>query len=207
MNNNSQRGFNEIVKEKDLDALLEATHKLCNYKITVQNVKLPIYIDRKDVAQDAMLKVFKAYRRFDPTKASANTYFGRIIDNVIVDHVRNSWNQITGQGFSRSADEISAQAYEQLADISVVVDDFYGRDKEDIAQQTINVSSQCKADFLFSELLADLGDTLTKREKEIFILRYEGYTHEEIAKKLGVSRPTVAKDWRRVRKIILDWIY
>lgn len=204
-----QRGLNEIVKDEALDELLEASRKLCSYKMYARNVKLPVYVDKQDVEQDVMLKVFKAYKRFDPTKASADTYFNRVIDNAIIDHVRNSWNQITGQGFSSTADKVNIQIYEQLANTYADehIEDFNKRSSERIEQQTASISSKTETDFLFSELLSDLEDTLTAREKQIFVLRYEGYTHEEIAEKLNVSRPTVAKDWRRIRKIILDWIY
>lgn len=204
-----QRGLNEIMKDEALDELLEASRKLCRYKMYARNVKLPVYVDKQDVEQDVMLKVFKAYKRFDPTKASADTYFNRVIDNAIVDHVRNSWNQITGQGFSSTADKVNIQTYEQLANTYADehIEGFNKRSSERIEQQTASISSKTETDFLFSELLSDLEDTLTAREKQIFVLRYEGYTHEEIAEKLNVSRPTVAKDWRRIRKIILDWIY
>lgn len=204
-----QRGLNEIMKDEALDELLEVSRKLCNYKMYARNVKLPVYVDKQDVEQDVMLKVFKAYKRFDPTKASADTYFNRVIDNAIIDHVRNSWNQITGQGFSSTADKDNIQTYEQLANTCAdeSIEDFNKRSIERIEQQIASISCKTETDFLFSELLSDLEDTLTAREKQIFVLRYEGYTHEEIAEKLNVSRPTVAKDWRRIRKIILDWIY
>lgn len=204
-----QRGFNEMVEDEALDELLEASRKLCNYKMYTQNIQLPIYVDKEDVAQDTMLKVLKAYKKFDPTKASANTYFSRVIDNAIIDHVRNSWNQITGQGFSSVANKLNSLTYNRLVNSldNEENEQSFNTSTERIEQQINKISSKTKTDFLFSELLADLEYTLTEREKDIFILRYEGYTHEEIAKKLGVSRPTIAKDWRRVRKIVLDWIY
>ena len=209
---NVQRVFNELVEDKALDELLEASRKLCNYKMYTQNIQLPIYVDKEDVMQDAMLKVFKAYKKFDPTKASANTYFSRVIDNAIIDHIRNSWNQVNGQGFSSAANKLNSLTYSRLVNSLDNEDNgeneqFFKTSIEKIEQQINKISSKTKTDFLCSELLADLEYTLTEREKDIFILRYEGYTHEEIAKKLGVSRPTIAKDWRRVRKIVLDWIY
>jgi len=36
-----KRTFNDMVAEENLDELLEATRKLCGYKIKSQNIQLP----------------------------------------------------------------------------------------------------------------------------------------------------------------------
>lgn len=205
----TKRTFNDMVAEDSLDELLEATRKLCNHKLYVKDIQLPTYIDREDVMQDAMIKVFKAYKKFDPTKASANTYFTRIIENTVIDHVRHS------QVYS-SVQETTYEYGHEVVNIAtgmITVATGFGAEasnppravfKEEKLKDLILASSM--EGQLFTELMMDLKDALTEREKQIFRLRYAGYTHAEIAEKLGVSRPTVAKDWLRIRELILGLI-
>lgn len=197
-----------MVAEDNLDELLEATRKLCNHKITVHSVQLPTYVDREDVMQDAMLKVFRAYERFDSTKASANTYFTRIIENTIIDHIRHSQTQYSVNDVSGVSDAYGTRILELI--------DGNGLQRRKREGESTAVNDTRVKDLIYGssleeqllmELMLDLDKMLNERELQIFNLRYEGYTHEEIAEKIGVSRPTVAKDWVRVRKIVLGLIY
>lgn len=205
-----KRAFNDVIEDGCLDELLETTRKICNHKLRTNNVKLPTYVGEEDVVQDAMIKVFRAYKRFDPTKASANTYFTRIIDNTIVDHVRHSQVQNSVQDISSSSDSYGANIIKLVTGSGKFLDDSGENDLprgiKDMAVRD-RIQSSSKEEQLFTELMLDLKEMLTERELKIFNLRYAGYTHEEIAKKIGVSRPTVAKDWLRVRKIVLELIY
>ena len=204
----AKRTFNNMVAENELDELLEATRKLCNHKISVQNIKLPTYIDREDVMQDAMLKVFRAYERFDPTKASANTYFTRIVENTIIDHIRHSQTQHTVNDISGVSDAYGTGIL-RIVDGNGVQVKKRGMESTALNDTRVKdlIHGSSLEEQLLTELMLDLDEMLTERELQIFSLRYEGYTHEEIAEKIGVSRPTVAKDWVRVRKIVLDLIY
>jgi len=186
-----QKGFNEIVEDKDMDELMKATKRVCNYKLYSQNVKLPPYLDKDDVIQDAMFKVFKAMDRFDSNKANAYTYITRIIDNVIIDYIRkskNDWLETTELLDHYQSSKVTSTLTEQ-----------------DILDMN-RPSKEYNKDFLSSELIMDLNRSLTYSEKQIFSLRYQGYTHQEIATKLKMSRPSVAKKWRKIRKVILNWI-
>ncbi|GEM_PF-6274906 len=202
----TKRTFNEMVAEGELDELLLATRKLCNHKLHTQNVKLPNYIDEEDVMQDAMLKVFKAYKKFDSCKATANTYFTQIIENTIIDHIRHSWTQPTLQGFSGLHDTYCAEIITYCTgETSVSSSTERSNKKVEIQHLSHNLTDEISEYKLFTKMIADLEDKLTPREQKILKLRYAGYTHQEIADKMGVSRPTVAKDWLRVRKIVLKW--
>jgi RNA polymerase sigma factor (sigma-70 family) len=201
-----KRTFNDMVAEENLDELLEATRKLCGYKIKSQNIQLPNYIGVEDVMQDAAIKVYKAYKRFDPKKASANTYFTRVIERVIIDHIRHSQTQLSGMS---SVEDVFDSKMMDACTGNISVED-KGLDelpKSHCLDLDSMMMNEGEEDRLFSEILIDLGNELTKREKKIFVLRYIGYTHEEIAKKMNISRPTVAKDWGRVRKLVLNLIY
>lgn len=196
-----------MVAEENLDELLEATRKLCNYKLQVNNIKLPTYIENEDVMQEVAIKVYQAYKKFDPSKASANTYFTRIIERVIIDFIRHRKHQLACQDSSSAMDKFGYNLIEVLSgNINV-----YNNERESTeGASTFNrlVDSVMKGNYtnenLFTELLIDLKNMLTERELKIFKLRYVGYTLEEIAEKLKVSRPTVARDWLRVRKVLME---
>jgi len=206
-----RRTFNDMVADDSLDELLEATRKLCNHKLHTKNVKLPTYIGREDVMQDAMIKVFQAYRKFDPSKASANTYFTRVIDRVIIDHVRHSRGQSSVQGTSAASDEFGANVVDFITgNISVDSDEranAFGKNSNASEQAQVTTIGGYHKEGLSIELEIDLERLLTERETKVFKLRHAGYTHAEIAEKLKVSRPTVAKDWLQVRKVLSELLY
>lgn len=201
-----KKTFNEMVAEDSLDELLEATRKLCNYKLQANNIKLPTYIGKEDVMQDAMIKVFKAYRKFDPSKSSANTYFTRIIDRVIIDHIRRSKSQPSLQWANASVDELGATIIDlTTGNISVAKDLEQGTRRANIIKQVQKpVNDAYREEHLTIDVQLDLKNILSDREIKIFKFKYEGYTLQEIADKLGVSRPTVAKDWLRVREVLME---
>ncbi len=201
-----KKTFNEMVAEDSLDELLEATMKLCSYKLQANNIKLPTYIGEEDVVQDAMIKVFKAYRKFDPSKSSANTYFTRIIDRVIIDHIRRAKSQPSIQGASASVDELGSTIIDLITgNISAVKDLEQGTGRTGIIKQAqIPVNDDYSGEHLIIDVQLDLKNILSDREAKIFKFKYEGYTLQEIADKLGVSRPTVAKDWLRVREVLME---
>lgn len=201
-----RKTFNEMVAEGSLDELLEATRKLCSYKLQANNIKLPTYIGKEDVMQDAMIKVFKAYRKFDPSKSSANTYFTRIIDRVIIDHIRRAKSQPSLQWASASVDELGSTIIDLITgNISAVKDLEQGtRHTNIIKQAQIPVNDDYRGEHLIIDVQLDLKNILSDREAKIFKFKYEGYTLQEIADKLGVSRPTVAKDWLRVREVLME---
>lgn len=201
-----KKTFNEMVAEDSLDELLEATRKLCNYKLQANNIKLPTYIGKEDVVQDAMIKVFKAYRKFDPSKSSANTYFTRIIDRVIIDHIRRSKSQLSLQWANASVDELGSTIIDLITgNISAIEDlEQVTRYTDTIKQAQIPVNDNYREEHLIIDVQLDLKNILSDREAKIFKFKYEGYTLQEIADKLGVSRPTVAKDWLRVREVLME---
>ena len=51
-------------------------------------------------------------------------------------------------------------------------------------------------------LLAELTNKLTRREREVCVLRYGGFTEEEIAQKLAVSQPRISQICAQVKKKI-----
>lgn len=201
-----KKTFNEMVAEDSLDELLEATMKLCSYKLQVNNIKLPTYIGKEDVVQDAMIKVFKAYRKFDPSKSSANTYFTRIIDRVIIDHIRRAKSQPSLQWANASVDELGSTIIDLITgNISAIEDlEQVTRYTNTIKQAQIPVNDNYREEHLIIDVQLDLKNILSDREAKIFKFKYEGYTLQEIADKLGVSRPTVAKDWLRVREVLME---
>lgn len=198
-----QKTFNDIIKEENLDELMKAVRKICNHKLKANNIKLPVYLDKEDIIQDASYKVYCAYKKFDPSKASANTYFTRIIERVIIDYIRVSnkySNQIFAQNETPLSDDFASELY------NVVTGNLSSacfNDQKDIQEFLKNNSGN---DNFIVDLFTDLKELLSEREMQILKLRYAGYNHEEIAEKLGVSRPTIAKDWLRIRKIIIDLI-
>lgn len=200
-----KRTFNEMVAEDNLDELLEATRKLCRYKLQANNVKLPIHMGREDVMQDAMVKVFQAYRRFDPKKASANTYFTRIIDRVIIDHIRQSKSEPSIQGVNASVDRLGSNIINTITgNTSTATCREFSKNANMFKQAQIIANNGYREEHLTIDIQLDLKKMLSEREIKIFKFKYEGYTLQEIADKLGVSRPTVAKDWSRVREILTE---
>lgn len=202
-----EKTFNDMVAEENLDELLEATRKLCNYKLQVNNIKLPTYIENEDVMQEVAIKVYQAYKKFDPSKASANTYFTRIIERAIIDFIRHRKHQLACQDSSSAMDKFGYNLIELLSgNINVYNNERESTDRAPTFNRLVDsvIKDNYTSENLFTELLIDLKNMLTERELKIFKFKYEGYTLQEIADKLGVSRPTVAKDWLQVREVLME---
>jgi RNA polymerase sigma factor (sigma-70 family) len=65
-------------------------------------------------------------------------------------------------------------------------------DFSDEGEQAKNVESKVEVELLIKRF--------TPRQREILYMKLDGYTHEEIAKKLGISKKTVDREMSLVRK-------
>lgn len=196
------KSFNEAVTEGDVDELLKVTQKICYYKLQKRNVKMPTFISKEDVVQDCMIKVYQALDKFDSSKASANTYFTRIIERVIIDSIRyyqakerlkDEYNDFVIDTYCGNISSSSESDRDSLINLN-----------DDMLMQKVT-DYDWDEDLLFRDVLNNLSDMLSERERKILILRYNGYTHQEVADILGLSRATIAKEWRRVRKLVLEY--
>jgi len=189
-----QKSFNKAINTNDLEALLDTAKKVCSYNIKTRNIQLPPFMDREDIIQEVLFKVYKAFDKFDNSKSSANTYFNRVIDRVIIDCIRKV---STMQKYvSNSALDYTSNEY-----LDNVLYADQSNEKSTLVQKYCNNTLNTSTGVVeVKELLIDLQNVLTDRQRSILKLRYSGYTFHDIAKKLGVSCPTVQNDWKLIKQ-------
>lgn len=188
----SKKSFNEAVEMNDLELLFRSTKKVCSSVINIKRYKLPNHLDIEDITQEAVIKLLKALDSFDSTKSTANTFCNRVINNLIIDYVRSA--VVESKKVDNSVGITSGDENFELGCTG---------DRSTIIPQDNDTNSE----YHMVELLASITKTLTDRQRELFMLRQEGYTMEEIAKKLSISRRTAQTDWSRVSQVLLDLIY
>jgi RNA polymerase sigma factor (sigma-70 family) len=173
--------LDELFDLNDVDEFLKATHRICNTKLRKVNINEE---DKKDVSQEILLRVYKAIKQYDKEKATATTFFNKVIDNGIMTYLRYMKNNsnILFNNILSIIDEYDEEVEDEKAfGVQIAGDDT----EYDVLDVIMDFTNHCG---------------LSETEKKIFKLRYEGYEFQDIAKTLGVSKARVSQLW----KIILQ---
>lgn len=84
-------------------------------------------------------------------------------------------------------DYIKKNSNYHLMYVDDINDEDFGADKVVFAHSHVNEGEQ---DIALSDYMSIIDITLTAREKQVFLLYYEGYIHKEIADKFKISEGT-----------------
>lgn len=133
----------------------------------------------EDLIQCGMLGLCKAVETYNEERSKFSTYAGKVILNEIRIELRRR------------------KKYNGDVSLSTVVHS----DEDDLTLEDQLVSQD---DVYYSDDEAMLSK-LTKREREVAILRSQGYKQEEIATKLGVRQAQISRICTRIKSKWRDW--
>lgn len=141
--------------------------------------------DAKDLAQEAFLRVFRAFRRIDPA-ASLEAWLYRIVTNLYIDLLRK---HPKGRVESISAPITTPQGSEMQRE--------WPAPEADSPEATIDGQMDAMVQQALLALPADL-------RMVVVLSDIEGFAYEEIARMLEVPLGTVKSRLHRARKILQE---
>lgn len=133
--------------------------------------------DIQDLTQELLIVAWLAIGTYDPAKeASLKTWVNRKMDYFIQDFVRDEKNR-----------KIHIEYVGDLWDLYQFVEEY-----------------QAARSLVVNEDMEEIYELLNPKQQDILRLKLEGYTHEEIAEKLGYSDNSgVAHQWKLIAKEIM----
>lgn len=132
--------------------------------------------DRRDLAQDILLQLWRAWPRFDPARAKLTTWMYRIALNVAISALRRP--AVAAAARSAVLDDTAHAAHAALAVASAETDD-------DRLEQ------------LYSAIA-----TLAPLDRALVVLHLDGIPHARIAEVLGLGASNVATKLSRLRALL-----
>lgn len=130
----------------------------------------------KDILQEAFIKVFRSIESYD-RKGSLKGWIRRIVVNTAIDHYRKKVKT------------------EEFLDI------------EQIADNEVNQLTESDTNDAAEIDIIGKVDSLPNGAKMVFnLFALEGYSHKEIAEKLGISEGTSKSQFSRARMLLQKWI-
>lgn len=147
--------------------------------------------DEEDLYQDAVELIVKQERHFDPTKGNLENWVWMQTATAIQDsydfHTRRKDINLD---YAVHVDRSKYYEGNDLASKGYVT----GRDGKDTRRAPRVVDSEV----VF--VVEDIANTLSDFQRSVLDLRVQGYTGEEMAELLGVSRITVNRALRKIKK-------
>ncbi|ATO48553.1 sigma-70 family RNA polymerase sigma factor [Brevibacillus laterosporus] len=175
-------GFDELFAIGDMDAFLSKAQDKCRKKL---RGKTFAGMEKNDVTQEVMIKLYKSLDKYDADKAKMSTFVDHLINNKIKDMYRKCMSE----------KNLSVVNAVQILSTDLDTDD------ENVNGASFVLGHEGYG-FENFEFVTDIMDNmkLNDREKEIFKLRSSGYEFVEIAEILGVSKPRVSQLWKGIRE-------
>jgi RNA polymerase sporulation-specific sigma factor len=178
-----QMTFDELHAIGEMDLFLAKAIKHC--KIKLRSVRLA-GMDIDDVAQEAVIKVYKSLEKYDSKTSKLTTYVDHVIDNMIRDCLRKAGS--LKNLMVTNADEL-------VLNPDTETDFMAGIETIGLQHGIKDMGYENTEDFI------DVTEhmNLTAQEKKVFILRMEGYEFAEIAKSMGVTKSRLSQVWSSVK--------
>jgi RNA polymerase sporulation-specific sigma factor len=174
-------GYDEILAVGDLNLFLAKSKELCEMKL---HGKFFPGMEREDVVQEVLIKVYQAINSFDSSKAKASTFFENVINHRIADCIR----KVTSERYSATVNNT----------VEIVTD----QDTDDAKVGTYSYIGSEDSNYACAEYMMDfmLNIGLDDREKQIFQLRCSGYDFVEIAQLLHLTKARISQLWKGILK-------
>lgn len=162
---------------------------------------IPFYIpgaEREDIVQEAYIGFLKAIQDFDKNKGNFFNFVNLCVQRQITTAIKSSnrnKSKILKNPISLESNIFDEGATEKnLYDYIIPSKIISGSYQEESIEDNI-------IDFIEkSKIKESLFSKLTSREKEILKLKSQGFTYNEIAKKMGISPKSVDNALQRIRK-------
>lgn len=183
MSGTTAMGFDDLFAIGDIDAFLDKAQEKCRQKL---RGKTFAGMEKEDVTQEVMIKLYNALEKYDAEKAKMSTFVDHLIENKIKDMYRKCMSE-------KNLSVVNA--------VHLVCTDMGGNDESDGVDTGLTLGHVGFAYENF-EFVTDIMENmkLNDREKEIFKLRTSGYEFVEIAGILGVSKARVSQLWKAIRE-------
>jgi RNA polymerase sigma factor (sigma-70 family) len=149
-----------------LDAL--GAHKAILYKVA--NSYCQRMEDRADLIQDIIAELWRAYSRFDESRALFSTWMYKVAVNVAISHQRRETVRVR-----------DALTIESLADDLIAIDKELASGDDDM--------------HALRQLLGGFDDI----SRALILFYLEGFSHDEIAELTGLSATNVATKIHRIK--------
>lgn len=176
-------GFDDLFEIGDIDTFLNKAQEKCRHKL---RGKTFAGMEKEDVTQEIMIKLYNALDKYDAEKAKMSTFVDHLIENKIKDMYRKCMSE-------KNLSVVNA--------VQLVCTDLGASDESDGTDTALTLGH---AGFAFEnfEFVTDIMENmkLNDREKEIFKLRTSGYEFVEIAAMLGVSKARISQLWKAIRE-------
>jgi len=172
------KNLDEIIALGEVDMLLDVVKKHTEERVGQINFA---GVEKEDVVQEVLIKVYQNLNKFDKTKASARTFFSRVIDNKIRDCLRLS-------GTNTNLALVNAYS---------LIDDYQDIDTEETTNEIAVGTEDIGYSYVeFRSIVSEFSDI----EKRVLKLKMSGYTLQEIADKLGYSKSRIGQISREISK-------
>ncbi|MGH2788822.1 MAG: sigma-70 family RNA polymerase sigma factor [Actinomycetota bacterium] len=147
--------------------------------------------DEEDVAQEAMVGLFKAFRDFDPAVGTPFRAFVTLcIDRQIATAIKNAnriKHRFLDHAISLDAMDESSERGRGYPPLRVVAD------------PSVDIGDLVASADAVERLRADLLDLLTNLEREVLRLYMAGHSYEEMAEVFGSSLKSIDNALQRVK--------
>lgn len=174
--------------ERSIKGDIEARNKLVEHNLRLVTHIIKKYYSKESEHEDLVsigtIGLIKAINTYNPEKSiKLSSYASRCIENEILMHFRNSKKSAQDMSLSDSIDTDKDGNPLMLIDVLAVPDDF---------TQELEIQAN------LSKLSIYIDEVLSKREKDIIIMRYglngnKPLTQREVAAKLNISRSYISR--------------
>ena len=155
--------------------------------------------DRPDIEGDLTLDLLRRLPKFDPSRASRNTFIARVVEHGVARLIERR------EAPMRDVRRCTASLNDRIEDDegkSVERGDLIDQDTylESIGQPTMPLADQVTQRVDLERVRA----TLTPEMRELWERRADGQTFTEISRETGIPRGTLYERMKQLRKLVED---
>jgi RNA polymerase sigma factor (sigma-70 family) len=143
-------------------------------------------IEKEDVMQEGMIKLLKAFKYYDSSKSSPETFISRVIDNKIKDVFKAAASKKNWVTYSA----IHIESAQEINDYEEETLEFQLPDEEKGFEDVIFLESLNKIKW-------------TKKEREVINYLLKGYQKKEIAQKLKLTSASISQTCTKIKNKLI----
>ena len=155
--------------------------------------------DRPDIEGDLTLDLLRRLPRFDPARASRNTFIARVVEHGVARLIERR------EAPMRDARRCTASLNDRIED-----DEGKSVERGDLIDQDTYLKSIGHPTMPLADQIAQRVDlervraTLTPEMRDLWERRAEGQTFTEISRETGIPRGTLYERMKQLRKLVED---
>ena len=178
------------IRQGDVKACNELVKK---YEKVVDGIARKFFVqggDTSDLSQEGMMGLLNAVRSFDLSRTIPfNAFAKKCIERRVLTAVKNSTRQKHIP--LNSSISLTQEAFGDSDDGRQVIDV--------IRIEAPDVAETVAAKETFSQIYEKMGTVLSPLEKNVFRYRLDGYSYEQMAKKLGTTEKAIDNAVQRIK--------